>query len=81
MPNDSPHDEKPERPLPLACQVGKYKRRRRICLTNLDEIEKRLVWECLKRRKPALAKMLQEEMPTLERLRAAFNGKILIDVD
>lgn len=71
----------PAWPEPLRCQVGKYTRRRRICLTTLDEIEKRFVWACLKRRKPALAEMLKNEMPTIEKLRAAFDGKILIDVD
>lgn len=81
MPNDSQQGEKPEWPLPLACQIGKYKRRRRICLTTLDDVEKRFVWDCLKRRKPALAEMLKNEMPALERLRSAFNGKILIDAD
>ena len=66
-------------PLPSGVVLETARKRRMLNITGLDDIEKRLVWECLKRRKPALAELLKD--PALHQLREAFNGKIYIELD
>lgn len=66
-------------PLPPGVVLATERPRRMLNITGLDDTEKRLVWECLKRRKPALAEMLKD--PVLHRLREEFNGKIRIELD
>ena len=66
-------------PVPKGVAILFDTPRRRLNLTALDAIEKRLVWECLKRRQPALAGLLAD--PRLEALRGAFNGSVLMTID
>ncbi len=66
-------------PLPPGVLLVTEQPRRMLNITGLDEIEKRLVWECLKRRKPALADLLKD--PVLHRLREECNGVIRIELD
>lgn len=69
-------------PKPLPCGCRKYVRRQQVVLwPRADEIEKRFIWECLKRRRPALAAMLAAEAGNIERIRAMFNGKVVVCID
>lgn len=69
-------------PKPLPCRCRKYVRRPQVVLwPRADEVEKRLIWECLKRRRPRLAAMLQQEARNIERIRAMFNGKVVVCID
>lgn len=69
-------------PKPLPCGCRKYVCRQQVVLwPRTDEIEKRLIWECLKRRRPELAAMLAQEAENIERIRAMFNGKVVVCID
>jgi len=48
-------------------------------LSRQDAAVSRCVWECIKRRKPALAALLQDK--PLHDMRAFFNGEISIDLE
>lgn len=66
-------------PNPLPCGCRKYVRRQQVVVwPREDEIEKRLIWECIKRRRPDLAAMLAQEAGNIERIRAMFNGKVVV---
>lgn len=74
----NPFDQPGWRALPRGVVVGKVDRRvRYINLSRLDDVEKRLVWECIKRSRPEVATWI--ENPLLQEMRERFNGAILIE--
>lgn len=68
-------------PVPAGIVLEKATRVPMLNLTKMDDVERRLTWECIKRRRPALAQLLREHGAELERIRAAFNGAIRITVE
>ena len=79
MPDAS--ESKPDWPLPApsGLRILRDVPRKRLNLTAMDAIEKRLVWECLKRRQPALAALLSDKR--FEDVRRAFNGNVFMTID
>lgn len=72
-------DEGAPQPLPVPVRTGRVQRRQMLVLTGMDDDVKGIVWDCIKRRRPALAELLKSKR--LEALRDEFNGKVRIALD